>query len=111
MDINRFLNELLEGLSNQNFVDRVDLQLEVITVKGRAFLNKEPCFLEIYYNEQTGTLAFALINNDKRIWGIDYDNIRSWHEHPFEEPDNHKNIPEKSITEIIIELQRVHLLL
>ena len=99
MDINSFLNELLHELSQLDFIDRVDFHLEIITIKGRVFLKKELYFLEIYYNEQTGTTAFALIENRKRIWGIDYDNIRKWHEHPVENPLTHEPISEKSISE------------
>src|SRR4030067_1082135 len=92
LDINSFLNELLHELSQLDFIDRVDFHLEIITIKDRVFLKKELYFLEIYYNEQTGTTAFALIENRKRIWGIDYDNVREWHEHPIENPEIHKAI-------------------
>lgn len=109
MDINRFLSELLKELSHVDFIERVDFHLEIITIKGRAFLKKEPYFMEIYYNEQTETMAFALINNDKRIWGIDYDNIRRWHEHPVEDPSTHKSISNKNIAEIVSELKNVYL--
>ncbi len=30
----------------------------------------------IYFNEFTSTTAFALLENNKRIWGIDFDNPR-----------------------------------
>lgn len=101
MDINRFLSELLQEISHLDFVDSIDLHLEVITIKGRVILKKETQFIEIYYNEQTGTIAFALIENNKRLWGIDYDNVRNWHEHPLEDTLTHKTIPKKSISEII----------
>jgi len=108
MDINSFLNELLHELSQLDFIDRVDFHLEIITIKGRVFLKKELYFLEIYYNEQTGTTAFALIENRKRIWGIDYDNVREWHEHPIENPEIHKAITSKSISEVLKELQKIY---
>ncbi len=108
MDINSFLSELLHELSHLDFVDRVDFHLEIITIKGRVFLKKEPYFLEIYYNEQTKTTAFALIENEKRVWGIDYDNIRGWHEHSIENPDIHKVISSKSVPEVLEELQKIY---
>src|SRR3989304_7999401 len=98
MDITSFMSELLQCLSHLDFVDKVDLSLEIITIKGRALLNRNSYFLEIYYNEQTGTIAFALIKNDKRIWGIDFDNTRGWHEHTLENPLDHKTIQEKSLS-------------
>ncbi len=108
MDINSFVNELLHELTHLGFVDRVDFHLEIITIKGRIYLKREPYFLEVYYNSQTGTRAFALIAGGKRVWGIDYDNIRNWHEHPFENPDTHKVISGKSISEIVRELDNLY---
>lgn len=108
MDIDQFLGELLHELSGLDFVDRVDFHSETIVVKGRVFLNRERCFLEVYYNAKTGTTAFALIENDKRIWGIDYDRIRGWHEHPLENPAAHEVVITKSISEVIRELQKVY---
>lgn len=107
MDINSFFYKLLHELSHLDFVEKVDFHLEIITIKGRVFLREEPYFLEIYYNEKTGTTAFALIENDKRIWGIDYDNIRGWHEHPLENSVTHKPIQSKSIPEVLKEFEQV----
>ncbi len=33
-------------------------------------------FLQVYFNELTGTVAFALIEQGKRVWGVDYDKGR-----------------------------------
>ncbi len=108
MDINGFLNELLQEISKLDFVDVIDFQLEVIILKGRIIMKDRTYFLEVYFNEKTGTMAFALIGNNKRIWGIDFDNIRNWHEHPLENPVTHQFIPEKTITEIIKEFQKIY---
>jgi hypothetical protein len=58
-------------------------------------------FLSFYYNQVTGTEAFALIEGARRIWGIDYDNIRGWHLHPAEAPDQHVAIEPQSVPAII----------
>ena len=100
MDISRFLLLLLKSFSKLDFVEKVDIQTEVFVLKGRAILKKNR-FLQIYFNELTGTTAFALVEKDKRIWGIDYDNMRGWHYHPLENPDNHQSMDKKSIEEII----------
>ena len=100
MDISRFLLLLLKGLSELDFVEKVDIQTEVFILKGHAILKKNR-FLQIYFNKLTGTTAFALVEKDKRIWGIDYDNMRRWHYHPLENPDNHQSMDKKSIEEII----------
>ena len=54
MDINQFLLSLLSALSTLEFVEKVDLQTEVFILKGRAILNKNR-FLQVYFNELTGT--------------------------------------------------------
>ncbi len=74
MDISQFLLLLLKSLSKLDFVEKVDIQTEVFVLKGRAILKKNR-FLQIYFNKLTGTTAFALSEKDKRIWGIDYDNM------------------------------------
>lgn len=110
MDISQFLLLLLKGLSKLDFVEKVDIQTEVFVLKGRAILKKDR-FLQIYFNELTSTMAFALVEKDKRIWGIDYDNMRGWHYHPVETPDNHQSMDKKSIEEIIVMLSKAWSLL
>jgi hypothetical protein len=100
VDVRQFLLYLLEGLSKLDFVEKIDVQTEVFILKGRAILKKNR-FLQIYFNELTGTTAFALIEKERRIWGIDYDNMRGWHLHPPENPENHCEIAPKTIEEII----------
>ena len=55
----------------------------------------------MYFNELTGTTAFALIEREKRIWGIDFDKMRGWHLHPLENSEDHRNIDPKNIEEIV----------
>lgn len=100
MDINQFLLSLLRALSNFDFVEKVDFQTEVFILKGHVILKKNR-FLQVYFNEFTGTIAFALIEGNKRIWGIDFDNMRGWHLHPLENPEGHSNINSMTVEEII----------
>ncbi|MBI4789586.1 MAG: hypothetical protein HY782_21360 [Chloroflexi bacterium] len=44
-------------------------------------------FVDAFFNEETGTTAFALVQENRRIFGAD--NTGGWHLHPFEEPDEH----------------------
>ena len=66
----RFLTSLLHALSKVDFVEKVDLRSEVFILKGRAVLRNNR-FLQIYFNELTGTTSVALIEEDNRRWGID----------------------------------------
>ncbi len=72
---------------------------------------KKNRFLQVYFNEVTGTTAFALIEEDKRIWGIDFDNMRGWHLHPLRNLETHCKTDQKTIDEIINELTEVWALL
>jgi len=66
MDLSQFLFLLLKNLSKVDYVEKVDIQTEVFILKGRAILKKNR-FLQIYFNELTGTIAFALL---RRIEGF-----------------------------------------
>ena len=105
MDSHQFANELLQSLTDIALFDRVALHSEGPIVEGRAFLeDRAGLFLRFYYNSQTGTLAFALIEDEQRIWGIDFDNRRGWHLHPLSDPTEHKTIPSMSVRDIIVSL-------
>ena len=106
MDVTQFLQQLLEALSSLPFVREVDLKTEVFILKGRVFLENN-CFLQVYFNARTGTIAFALIKGEKRLWGIDFDSLRAWHVHPMENPDAHLNTEPKNVKEIISEFSKV----
>jgi hypothetical protein len=45
-------------------------------------------FIEAVFNEHTGTTAFALIRERRRIYGTD--NTGGWHVHPFDDPSLHR---------------------
>ena len=100
MDVNQFLVTLLHALSLRDFVEKVDFHTEAFILKGNVLL-KGNRLLRVYFNEQTGTTAFALLEREKRIWGIDFDNLRGWHLHPVDAPDNHSDIDEKTPEEVI----------
>jgi hypothetical protein len=48
-------------------------------------------FVDVFYNEQTGTTAFALIRGGRRVFGAD--NTGGWHLHPVSNPDTHVPLP------------------
>ncbi len=106
MDINQFLVSVLHSLSSLKFVEKVDFHTEVFVLKGKVLLAKNR-FLQIYFNERTGTTAFALIEKERRIWGIDYDNLRGWHEHTTEDPESHESIPPADVQETMRRLSEV----
>ncbi len=108
MDVKGFVDELLRALTDVGRFEVVSLQVEGPVADGYAYVEGESdLFLRVYYNEMTGTLAFALIDRQQRIWGIDYDNRRGWHLHPAESPADHIDIAPLPVSDIIVRLQEV----
>ena len=67
----------------------------------------EETFIQIYFNEETGTTAFALVSHGKRIFGIDYDTIRGWHKHPPKDPDKHITHRQTRLSEFLDEALKI----
>lgn len=106
MNTSAFVDELLTGLANIVQVHSVDLRTEGPIVSGRAHLGSES-FLAFYFNQVTGTEAFALVKGKSRAWGIDFDNLRGWHVHPLQIPDEHVPTGPQTVAEIMSEFARV----
>lgn len=70
MDVKTFLTELLSSLTSIDFVEDIDLKGEGIVLSGRIIL-RDNIFLEVYYNEVTETIAFALKVEKIIYWHID----------------------------------------
>lgn len=45
-------------------------------------------FIDLFYNSDTQTTAYTLIENKQRIFGTD--NAGGWHLHPKSNPDSHR---------------------
>lgn len=106
MDVRSFANELLRALADTGLFERVALRTEGPIVDGEAHVREE-LFLRFYFNEVTGTIAFALIEEQRRIWGIDHDRRRGWHLHPVDNPADHIGIEPLSVSDIVRRLQDV----
>ena len=106
MDVVTFVSELLRGLASLETVQDVTSQAEGPTVRGRAHF-AGGLFLAFYYNQVTGTQAFALVRNEQRIWGIDYDSLRGWHEHPLGQAEQHIILEAQTMVSIIQRLKDV----
>jgi hypothetical protein len=106
MELKAFLAELVSNLGLLDFVTSIDIRTEAFTLKGRAYF-RDNGFLEVYFNEQTQTVAVVWIEGERRKWGIDRDNLRGWHRHPLQNPEDHQHIPSMSIQDIIKELGEV----
>lgn len=102
MTVQQFVSELLQALADFDHFDQVSLESEGPIANGRVLVRHQPhIFLRFYYNSRTGTLAFALIQQEQRIWGVDFDNRRGWHLHPLGNPTLHQPLEPLSVTEIV----------
>ena len=64
-------------------------------------------FVDVYYNEETGTTAYALIKRNKRIFGAD--NTGGWHRHPMNDPDQHESLPSSMpFSQFILEIEKYY---
>lgn len=63
-------------------------------------------FVAIRYNSRNGRMDFALIHNDKRIFG--YDNLKEWHYHPYENPSEHIPCIKPTLEKIIMDIKKIY---
>ena len=104
MDLKTFSDELTSALADTGLFRLVTLETEGPTVPGKASVTSD-LFLRFFFNEATGTTAFALIERGNRVWGVDYDNRRGWHRHRKEDPSTHRPIEPMTVGEIVARLQ------
>lgn len=103
MDVGSFTSELVRALADAESFESVSLDTDGPVASGRAYAG-EQTFLQFYFNEVTGTIAFALVEGEQRIWGIDYDNRRGWHLHPMDRPTDHISVEAMSVREVVARL-------
>ena len=106
MDVQAFVSQLLRVLADAELFERVDLSTEGPIAKGYAYVRTD-LFVRFFLNQHTQTIAFALIEEGQRIWGIDRDNRRGWHLHPIDNPKDHIVIDPLSVSEIVARLRDV----
>ena len=62
-------------------------------------------YIDAFCNEQTGTMAYTLIREERRIFGAD--NTGGWHTHPFDDPARHESLPsEMSFLDFVTEIEQ-----
>ena len=89
MEIKNFLDQLYTLFSPIDYVvDIVILNQTRTSIKVRIHLFNNN-YITVYYNSYRGTQSFSLMQSNKRIWGLDFDNRIGWHKHPVTNPDSH----------------------
>lgn len=72
--------------------------------KGRITLTSGKK-IDIFYGCKKGRIDFALIDENKRIWGVD--NLGGWHLHPLCDEKEHTKAEYTSVEQIVRELKAV----
>lgn len=62
------------------------------TISLRLYIRQD-VFVQAFLGKLTGSLYFALIEGNRRIFGIDRES-GEWHMHPFEAPHEHRPFSE-----------------
>jgi len=106
MDVNVFVLELMRALATIDLVGQIDLHADGPIAQGHLYVRQE-VFVRFYFNQVTQTMAFALIKEHQRVWGIDQDSRRGWHLHPVENPTEHITIAPLSVADIAARLGEV----
>ncbi len=71
------------------FVESIEVCAKTdYTLSLRLYIRRE-LFVQVFIGEMTGSLYFALIEGNQRIFGIDLESDQ-WHLHPFEKPHKHE---------------------
>jgi len=98
--VDEFERRVRAGCLTLNLPQPKVIQGRVGSVKLRIQFSKDS-FIDIYFNERTGTLNSALLEKGRRILGINGYEKRVWHMHPFGKAQEHVRIKPMRIENIL----------
>lgn len=85
--------EAQEALEKSWFVQSLkEIERTDLTLSLRLYV-RPGLFVHAFMGEWTGSLYFALIEGERRIFGIDRE-AGEWHIHPYQAPHTHEPLPE-----------------
>jgi len=85
--------EAQEGLDRFWFIQRIRFFNRTDeTIATRLYI-RDDLFIQAFKGQLTQSLYLALIDGNRRIFGIDYES-GEWHVHPYESPHKHEPYPE-----------------
>lgn len=103
--IEELLDEIYAEASKKSYVKTMSVKVEGPILKCRIYLNDS--FINVFFNEDTGTVAFTLVKGNRRIFGVDKDSLRGWHKHPVENPQAHPPCPETKFKEFMRQIEAI----
>lgn len=104
LSVDEFYRQLKNAL--QKHLSTFELKVNEINslrLKVRVILTQST-FIDVFYGARKNRIDFALIQEGKRIFGID--NLNYWHSHPLERGMDHFEIEPMSIEDIVLEIKK-----
>lgn len=87
ISLEEFKSRVFTTCSNSPIVQSATVfALRETVIRLRVVLVNET-FVDVFYNEQTGTTSFAQVHNKNRVFGAD--NAGGWRWHPRNDPASH----------------------
>jgi len=101
--IEELLDEIYAETTKKKYIKSISVKVEGPILKCRIYLNDS--LINIFFNEGTKTTAFTLIKGNRRIFGIDKDNLRGWHKHPIDKPNIHQPCKETKFKQFLQQIE------
>ena len=100
MKLDEFQEKVFRFCSAEGIRKPLVIERSITAVKLRIPLNNG--FIDLFYNEVTGTINSALIRRGRRMFGINgYPKRRKWHTHPIGRRGAHVETGRMTIEEIL----------
>lgn len=85
--------EVYEALERTWFLQTVEENEHTdISLSLRLYI-RPGLFIQLFCGQRTGSLFFALVENNERVFGMDRERGQ-WHMHPFRDPASHQSVTE-----------------
>ena len=105
MTLAEFAREIMSVAMTSSICDIPSVRRLTPTAINLRVLITTGGFVDAFYNEQTGTMAFAFICRGQRVFGAD--NTGGWHVHPFAGPGRHDPLPEPmAFAAFVVEIEQ-----
>lgn len=103
-------HEIETAASQYAFIRRVvKVDQTHYSVKYRLYIAPD-LFVQLYFNERSGTIGMVLVHHNQRIYGRDCE-AGNWHRHPVDDPLMHDTSPSGaqsvSVGDFLAEIQDI----
>ncbi|MGR3218247.1 MAG: hypothetical protein ACUZ8H_00330 [Candidatus Anammoxibacter sp.] len=106
LNVDTFMREVDASLQEHFKGYNIAFQIRTSkSLKANVHL-EENLFIALRYNARNERIDFALIHNNKRVFG--YDNLKEWHYHPYTNPAKHIFCESPSIDKIVSDIKEVY---